>query len=119
MGTTLSLGGRGILVWGPLPAGHPHLVGGGARRTRQAELSMRVPGHSHSETARGPPRCIPAPSIPCRMHGRRDCLPPHAPACSDGRKSVPGLNQRFLATAPLTLILYFGTEPLAQGGPAS
>lgn len=38
LGTTLSLGGLRILVCRPLLPGHPHLEGGGARGTQQAEL---------------------------------------------------------------------------------
>ena len=65
VGTTLSLGGRGIVVCGPLPPGHPHLGGGAAGGTR-SQLSTMVPGHSPSEAASRPhPVSGPCPALPC------------------------------------------------------
>lgn len=74
-----------------------------------------VPGHSPLEAAHAPPMSRPLP-FPAGCTDKETVSTPHTPACLDGRKNVPGLNQRFPATACPTLTPYFGTEQVTHLG---
>lgn len=105
VGTTLSLGGRGIVACEPLPPGHPHLGGGAAGGTR-SQLSTMVPGHSPSEAASRPhPVSGPCPALPCRLfpalHAHTWADPEVPCLCTPGPHSrVLGLSKLLVEGAP-------------------
>lgn len=98
VGTALSVGGRGILVCGPLPAGHPHLGGGGARGHGRLSCRRWYVAMVIRRPPVGPLTASQPPPFPA---GRTDpeTFYPSRPSLLRRQESVPELNQRFPATA--------------------